>query len=194
MNTTAIIILAVVVLAMLVAAFYMMRRRNSERLRSRFGPEYDRIVDEIGAKDKAEAQLHERQKRVEKYELKTLPAEERETFITRWGQLQTSFVDDPSASLKEADTLLGEVMAARGYPMEDFDQRADDISVHHPVVVQSYREGHEIAVREGAGEVGTEDRRRAMLCYRRLFDELVGETHTTEPRPEVTEKVEANER
>ncbi|HEY2178166.1 MAG TPA: hypothetical protein VGH15_06240 [Caulobacteraceae bacterium] len=193
MNTTTIIIIAVVILAALVAAFFLIRRRNSERLRSRFGPEYDRIVDEIGAKDKAEAQLHDRQKRVEKYELKTLSAEEREGFTTRWRQLQARFVDDPSAALTEADALLGEAMAARGYPMEDFEQRADDISVHHPVVVQSYREGHEIAVREGAGDVGTEDRRRAMLCYRRLFDELVGEAPRTDPQPEATEKAEAHE-
>ena len=193
MQTTTMIIIGLVILATLVAVFFLIRSRNSAQLQSKFGPEYNRVMDEIGGKGEAEAQLHERQKRVEKFDLKSLSAQQREDFATRWRELQGRFVDDPSRALSEADKLLGEVMAACGYPMEDFEQRSSDLSVHHPVVVQSYREAHAIASRQSSGDVGTEERRRAMLCYRQLFDELVGHAADTGPTPDSKEKAEAHE-
>lgn len=98
--------------------------------------------------------------------------------IATWQSTQAEFVDDPREAAQRADALLGDVMAARGYPVSDFEQRAADLSVDHPLVVQHYRAGHAIALRHEQGEAGTEDLRQAMIHYRSLFDELVTETET----------------
>lgn len=193
MQTTTILIIGLVVVALLVIGYFIFRRQSSARLKSNFGPEYDRVVDEIGAKSKAEAQLHEREKRVKAFELKPLAPTDRERFTERWRGLQAQFVDDPSKALTDADALLGEVMTARGYPVADFDQQSADLSVDHPTVVQNYREAHAIAVRESAGDVGTEDRRGAMLNYRKLFDELVADPATDQPRGDIEEKADPHE-
>ena len=190
MQTNTLILIGVVIVVALVVVLFLMRRRASSQLRSRFGPEYDRVVEEIGGKEKAEAQLSERQRRVDKFTIKPLGGPERDSFTARWHTLQGQFVDNPSMALTSADTLLGEVMAARGYPVEDFEQRSADLSVDHPVVVQNYRAAHDIAAREGTGEVDTEDRRRAMLSYRTLFDELVDPPTTPETGPGKAEKVD----
>ncbi|HXU99341.1 MAG TPA: hypothetical protein VG166_02455 [Caulobacteraceae bacterium] len=192
MQTTTLIIIGLVVVAVLVIGFLVYRRQSSARLKSNFGPEYDRVVEEIGAKSKAEAQLHDREKRVKKFDLKPLTPTDRERFTERWRHVQAQFVDDPGRALADADTLLGEVMSVRGYPVADFDQQSADLSVDHPVVVQSYRDAHAMAVRESGGDVGTEDRRGAMLNYRRLFDELVADPASDQPRTE-KEKAEAHE-
>jgi hypothetical protein len=174
MNTTLLIaVLAVIVIAA-IAAFMISRRRRSEHLRDRFGAEYDRAVDKTGDRSKAEAELAEREKRVEKLNIRQLEPAEREDFIRRWSEVQGRFVDDPPRAVAFADALLGEVMKARGYPVSDFDQRAGDISVDHPQVVEHYRTAHDIAVRHERGQAGTEDLRQAMIHYRALFDNLVG--------------------
>ncbi|MFP5396672.1 MAG: hypothetical protein ACLGHF_11015 [Alphaproteobacteria bacterium] len=107
----------------------------------------------------------------------------RDHFIATWRDVQAQFVDDPNYAVTRADDLLGEVMRARGYPMADFQERADDLSVDHPEVVENYRRGHEIAVRHSRGEASTEDLRRAMIHYRTLFDDLV---HEPELSPDAT--------
>jgi len=175
MNQTGWIIVAVVVIAaLIVAALIWSRRRRSDRLRDKFGREYDRAVEEKGGRAKAEAELAEREKRVEKLNIRPLSTSERREFIDRWTEVQARFVDDPPRAVAFADALLGQVMKARGYPVTDFDQRAGDISVDHPVVVDHYRKAHEIAVRHERGEASTEDLRQAMIHYRALFDNLVG--------------------
>ena len=90
-------------------------------------------------------------------------------------------MDEPSKAVGEADGLIKEVMQTRGYPMEEFDQRAADVSVDHPKVVTNYRAGREIAARNKSGEATTEDLRRAIVLYRSLFEELmeVAEPATT---------------
>ena len=122
---------------------------------------------------RAEAQLEKRAERVEKYHLRPLAAEDRSRFTEQWDRVQAHFVDAPAGAVAEADQLLGDIMATCGYPMGDFEQRAADISVDHPVVVQNYRSAHDIAVRQAKGQANTEDLRRAMIHYRALFEDLV---------------------
>jgi hypothetical protein len=175
MTTTAWIIVAIVVVAALViAGVFWSRRRRSEHLKDRFGREYDRTVEATGDRSKAESDLADREKRVEKLDIRPLTAEERRDFGRRWDEVQARFVDDPPRAVAFADALLGEVMKARGYPVSDFDQRAGEISVDHPVVVEHYHKAHDIAVRHERGEASTEDLRQAMIHYRALFDNLVG--------------------
>ena len=175
MTTTAWIIVAIVVVAALVIGGVLWsRRRRSEHLKDRFGREYDRTVEATGDRSTAEADLADREKRVEKLDIRPLTAEERRDFGRRWDEVQARFVDDPPRAVAFADALLGEVMKARGYPVSDFDQRAGDISVDHPVVVEHYHKTHDIAVRHERGEASTEDLRQAMIHYRALFDNLVG--------------------
>ena len=176
MTQTAWIVVAIAVVALLIvaAAILSSRRRRSAHLKDRFGSEYDRTVEAKGDRSKAEADLAEREKRVEKLDIRPLETTERRDFIDRWTEVQARFVDDPARAVAFADALLGDVMKARGYPVSDFEQRAGDISVDHPVVVEHYHKAHDIAVRHGRGEASTEDLRQAMIHYRALFDNLVG--------------------
>ena len=160
---------------LLAVAIVFLMRRNAERLRSRFGPEYERVVGEVGGSRKAVAQLHQRERRVQGFAIKPLTPEQRERYVPAWTEIQTQFVDDPKAAMVDVDRLLSEVMGDRGYPIGEFEQRSADLSVDHPIVVQNYRTGHDIAVRDAPGQANTEDLRQAMFCYRALFRELVGE-------------------
>ena len=152
------------------------RNRRTERLRNRFGgAEYDRSLQEGGSKRDAEAELEKRADRVESFHIQPLGVDDRVRFLKSWRTVQSRFVDGPGAAVTEADQLLGEVMSKRGYPVSDFEQRSADISVDHPLVLENYRSGHKIAVLQTSGQAGTEDLRQAMIHYRTLFDELVGE-------------------
>jgi hypothetical protein len=168
------VVVAVVVIA--VIAFSLTKKRRSQQLREQFGPEYDRVLKKEGEVRKAENVLDIRAKRREKFELRPLSAAARTDFAERWRTVQSQFVDDPKGSVSRADQLVNEAMAERGYPVADFDQRAADISVDHPVVVENYRVAHDIALRHSRGEASTEDMRKAMVHYRSLFDELLGDT------------------
>jgi FtsZ-interacting cell division protein ZipA len=165
------VIIAVAVIA--VIGFIVARKRRSENLRGKFGPEYDRVVKKEGEVRRAEGVLEMRAKRREKFELRPLARQARADFAERWRIVQETFVDDPKGSVSRADELVNELMAARGYPMADFEQRAADISVDHPVVVENYRAAHDIALRHSRGQSSTEDMRQAMVHYRSLFDELL---------------------
>lgn len=168
------VIAAIVLVATTFIAWYTTRKRRTEILRSRFGPEYDRTVREIGP-GRAEALLLERERRVEKFSLRELTAEERERLTSQWRIVQSRFVDIPKEAVTAADRLVDRLMLARGYPMTDFEQRAADISVDHPRVVDNYRAAHQIALRHRRGEATTEDLRKAILYYRSLFDDLLQE-------------------
>jgi FtsZ-interacting cell division protein ZipA len=175
MTPAAWTVVAVIIVAVLVVgAILWSRRRHSEHLRDRFGREYDRTVDAKGDRSKAEAELAEREKRVGKLDIRPLTAEERREFVQRWDDVEARFVDDPPRAVAFADALVGDVMKARGYPVSDFEQRAGDLSVDHPVVVEHYHKAHDIAVRHQHGQASTEDLRQAMIHYRALFDNLVG--------------------
>lgn len=176
MDKTTLIIIAAVVAVLIVAGIFLMQRRRTEQLQSRFGPEYDRALREAGDKRKAEAELQDREKRVEKLSIRPLDPAQRDRFAAEWQRVQAQFVDDPENSVRDADILLQEVMSTRGYPVQNFDQVAADVSVDHPTVVQHFRTAHDIARRHSRGEGNTEDLRNAMINYRALFDELVADT------------------
>ncbi len=164
----AMVIVVVVVLAWL---YLRKRRRTTAGLRQKFGREYDRAVVTHGSERKAESKLEDREKRVEKLNIRDLDSTERDRFSNRWESVQSRFVDSPRGAVTEADDLVSSVMKARGYPISEFDQRAADISVDHPRVVENYRSAREIALR--VEKATTEDLRTAMIHYRSLFDELV---------------------
>jgi hypothetical protein len=176
-NTTSIIIIvaaALVVVAAIAAAGWMyLQKKQTKRLRSRFGPEYDRLAEVEGGRARAEKTLHEREKRVERFNLVPLSSEDRDRFAGAWQQEQAGFVDDPRATVANADSLVTEVMKVRGYPMGDFEQRAADISVDHSLVVKNYRIAHDIALRNSGDETSTEELRMALLHYRMLFEHLL---------------------
>jgi hypothetical protein len=174
MSTNAMIILAVAVIAVVVVIALLMKTRKSQQLKARFGQEYQRAVESAGNKRLAEAKLEKLEKRVHGFNLVELTPESRLAFDAEWKQIQARFVDDPKVALAEADQLIQKMMTARGYPTADFEQRAADISVDHPLVVENYRAGHEIALRHAQGRATTEDMRQAMIHYRTLFADLVG--------------------
>ena len=174
MSTVSLIVIIVAIVAIALAAWMFYEKRRTQRLRTRFGPEYDRMVESSGRRP-AEATLEERAKRVEKLPIRRLKNEERDRFADRWRQEQALFVDDPRMAVENADRLVIEVMRARGYPMGEFEQRAADISVDHPRVVENYRAAHDIAVRDSQSKVTTEELRRAMVHYRALFEDLLEE-------------------
>jgi hypothetical protein len=184
---TRIVILALVIVAILAVvtvAVIARRRRRSELLKRRFGPEYDRTLNQQqGDARRAEATLVEREKRVETFVLRELTPVDREAFAMEWATVQRRFVDDPSGAVAYADRLVNRVMTDCGYPMTHFEQRAEDISVSHPAVVQHYRVAHEIAERHADGRATTEDLRQAMIHYRSVFDELLvpAESFNVEP-------------
>lgn len=175
----AIIVAVFVVVA--IAGWAYARRRRAQQLRDRFGPEYDRLAREHGDARVAENVLEKRQKRVARLEIRPLAGPARERYAQHWLEVQRRFVDDPRTTVSEADELVSDVMSARGYPMGDFEQRAADVSVDHPRVVQNYRAAHHIALRHARGEANTEDLRKAMVYYRSLFEELL-ERDTPERR------------
>ena len=174
-NQTVLLIVGAALIVIVVAAVLYMRSQRSRHLRSRFGPEYDRAVEQSGGRGKAEASLHQLEKRVQKFDIRPLRTTERDRFVASWREVQATFVDNPETAVNRADQLLGEVMQARGYPVGDFDQQAADLSVDHPVVVEHYRTAHEIALRHGRGQASTEDLRQAMVHFRNLFDELTAD-------------------
>jgi hypothetical protein len=170
--TIAVVLL--VVLVMIVVALYMQHRKTRTlALRNRFGSEYDREVKMHPSARQAEAKLAGRTNRVETLKLRDLAATERERFVTEWHTVQSRFVDHPKAAVTEADDLINSLLEARGYPQAGFEQRASDVSVTYPRVMEDYRVAHAIAMRLGDKEATTEELRTAMIQYRSIFDELV---------------------
>lgn len=172
MSTLTVILIAVAVLAIGFAVVMYVERERTRRLRGKFGPEYDRLAKDQGNR-RAEQELLGRQKRLEKFHIRELNQAEIDRFSASWRSIQNQFVDAPGQAVSQADRLIWEVMETRGYSMEDFEQRAADISVDHPHVVENYRAAHDIAVRDAAGKANTEDLRQAMVHYRALFEDLL---------------------
>jgi hypothetical protein len=168
-----VVIAAVAVVA--VVAWFLVRGTRTRGLRRDFGPEYERTMARAGDRGLAESELRERRDRVSTLDLRPLSQADHDRFASEWTKVQAEFVDAPSDAVTEADELIQEVMATRGYPVEDFDRRAADVSVEHPNVVENYRSAHSIAVKEAreGGDGDTEALRKAMVYYRSLFDELL---------------------
>jgi hypothetical protein len=173
-TTVIVIIIAVIVILAIGAAIYRLtQKRRSDRLHERFGPEYDRAVERADDRRGAESELLEREKRHKELELRTLDSGQQRQFEQRWSDVQRDFVDGPGKAVHHADRLVVDVMSARGYPVDDFDQRADDLSVKYPKVTQHYREARRIARANERGEVSTEELRSAVTSYRSLVDALL---------------------
>jgi hypothetical protein len=167
-------------IAVIAAALAARQRARTTRLRERFGPEYDRALDSRDDRKEAEAELRQRIDRREELDIRPLTPVARERYLSSWRDIQAQFVDSPQAAIAGADALIIAVMRERGYPVEDFDQRAADVSVDHPQVVENYRTAHDIAGRSSREEASTEDLRQAMQHYRALFEDML-ETQTDEP-------------
>jgi hypothetical protein len=164
-------------------AWYVKRRRTRTlAFKNRFGTEYDRAVITHGSSSEAEAKLAARETRVQALEIRDLGVTERERFVAEWHTVQSRFVDHPKSAVTEADDLVNALLEARGYPRSSFEQRAADVSVNYPRVMENYRLAHGIAVRLGRVEATTEELRSAMIQYRAIFDELVQDRKPTESR------------
>jgi hypothetical protein len=175
------ILVAVIVMAMVaLAAWVHHRRSQSHRLEERFGTEYHHMLEQVGDRAKAEAELRQRERRVEKLNIAPLAPAAAQRFHQQWQELQGRFVDSPDGTLADADRLVRELMQQRGYPLGDFESRAADISVDHPQVVSNFRAAHDIALRSRDGGSTTEDLRKAVIHYRALFAELL---EVAEERP-----------
>lgn len=188
MNTiTLVAILSAVILLVAggILAFVFYYRQRTKRLKNNFGPEYDRTMDQAGNRRKAEADLERRQERVESLQKRKLSPEEQNHFLQNWKSIQTEFVDNPEWTVQESDHLVMEVMLARGYPMEDFDQRTNDISVDYPDLVSQYRSAHSIAAKNRDTDANTEELRQALLGYRMIFNELLDVDPEQELEPEM---------
>jgi hypothetical protein len=172
MDTATIIILvfAIVILAALI--YLLFERQRMGKVKAKFGPEYDRVVSEEGTPRHAVQVLEEREKRVEKYNIRALSQEECMRFAAKWRSVQEHFVDDPKSAVWDADRLVNEALQTKGYPMSDFEHQAADISVNHPRVVDEFRMAHRIAVNSQQGQCSTEDLRVAMQHYRNLFEQI----------------------
>ena len=168
-----ILIAVAVVVVVAFAVWRMMASRRTRQLQGHFGPEYDRTLESAQNKKVGESELASRQERRKQLEVRPLSPAAQERYRAQWQSVQAQFVDTPDAAVASADQLIQSAMAERGYPVEDFDTRAADISVDHPQVVENYREGHRLAERSADGDGSTEDLRQAMRHYRALFDELV---------------------
>lgn len=190
-NPTVIIIGLVILLIIVgLIAMAMSRQRRTKRLQEQFGPEYERTLKKMGDKREAESDLEERIAHVSTLNIRPLTAEEVNRYALEWQEVQTEFVDEPLLSLQKADRLIREVMKARGYPVEDFEQRVADISVNYPELVTNYRGMHRIAIKQSSESASTEEIRKAMIHGRALFENLINH----ESREDVSQEVNQNQK
>ncbi len=188
LTTVGIAIVALAIVAILVR-YSVTRRRRHESLRAQYGSEYDRTVAASTSRRAAEAELVKREERVERLRILPLTAVQRDLFAQKWHDVQDMFVDNPGRAVSNADTLVADVMRARGYPITDFEQRAADLSVDHATFVQNYRDARDVADRNRRSAATTEELRRAMVNYREMFEDLLQDEGTATDRA-VTRGVE----
>jgi hypothetical protein len=182
MPTWAWIVIAIAAVVIIGAiAWSASRARRRRELQERFGGEYDRTVADAPSRREAEAELSEREQRRDELDIRPLAQSSRDSYSSEWQNTQARFVDDPEEAVGEADRLIQRVMLERGYPVDDFEQRANDLSVDHPDVISNYRAAHGISIANERGKASTEDLRTAMVHYRALFAELL-ETEPAETR------------
>ena len=167
------IAVAAVIVVVVIVAGSASRRNKSERLKDRFGPEYERTVAEAGDEKAAEKELVARERNRKKLDIRPLSPAALDGYVNRWRAVQTAFVDHPSSAVGEADLLVTEVMRERGYPVDDFERQAADISVDHPTIVENYRAAHDINLSQQRGDIDTEQQRQAFVYYRALFGKLL---------------------
>ncbi|GAA4604564.1 hypothetical protein GCM10023195_15580 [Actinoallomurus liliacearum] len=175
--STATVAVIVIVAVLVVAALglFVWRQQQRRRLRERFGPEYDRTVERHNSAREAEQELRAREQRHRELRIRDLDPTVRDRYRADWQRVQEHFVDSPQSAVAEADNLLVRVMKDRGYPTEDYEQQVADLSVEHAGTIDRYRTAHDIRGRADAGRASTEDLRQAMVHYRALFAELLGD-------------------
>jgi ribosomal protein L13E len=198
MSTGQVIVLVVVLLVLIAVALLAVRASRRRKLQKTFGPEYDRVVADTGSRTDAEKELREREKRHAELELKELSPESRARYSTAWEEVQIEFVDNPEQAVATADDLTTRLIAERGYPTGDYDEQLANLSVEHARTLGHYRDAHEISRRSQRGEASTEDLRQALVHYRALFADLLGEnpvqtttdhdTDATGPRPDAASR------
>ncbi|MCT9930442.1 hypothetical protein N5079_09460 [Planotetraspora sp. A-T 1434] len=177
MSAAAWVVVVIAALVVILAIGYFVTTQNRRRhLQERFGPEYDRTVEERESRREAEQELLAREERHAKLDIRPLDPETRETYAKKWTEVQERFVDAPGFAVTEADALVSAVMAERGYPTDEFEQRLSDLSVAHAATLDHYRQAHDISSRAARQDASTEELRQAMVHYRALFQELLGET------------------
>jgi hypothetical protein len=175
MSTGQVIVLVIVLLVIIVAALFAVRAARRKKLQKTFGPEYDRVVADTGSRTDAEKELLERQKRHAELELRELSPESKARYSAAWEDAQIQFVDNPEQAVATADDLVTDLIAERGYPTGDYDDQLANLSVDHARTLGHYRDAHEISRRSRDGEASTEDLRQALVHYRALFADLLGE-------------------
>ncbi|MCM6772487.1 hypothetical protein NDR87_00610 [Nocardia sp. CDC159] len=180
----AVVIVVVVAAVLIVAALAARPALRRRRLRSRFGPEYDRMMQQAEDRRAAEAELAQRERRHARLELRPLSEQQKQRYQLEWARMQEQFVDDPAAALGAADRLVTAIMAERGYPTESHEQKVADLSVEHAEPLSGYRVAHDITVRAGDGVATTEDMRTAIVHYRELFADLLGTDPTPTSQPQ----------
>ncbi len=183
MNTTSWVVIGIaIVILLIVVALLVVRQRKdtTEQLRERFGPEYDRAVEDESRERDARKRLSEVAERRDSLDIRPLEPASRERYLRRWDVVQSEFVDRPGPAVDEADALVNDVMRERGYPVDDFDTRAEMIAADHPHVVEDYRQATDARRRylDAGDSASTEELRRAMVHYRSLFERLVGGSET----------------
>jgi hypothetical protein len=177
MSTTVAVVVAVVAVLLVIGiAAALAQRRRSSQLQHRFGPEYERAVSQSESRRTAERDLRERERHHAELPLRELDPRQRQRYADEWEQTQAHFVDQPELATREADHLVTQVMSERGYPVEDFDRQLADLSVEHADTLGHYRDAHEINVANERGQATTEQLRRALVHYRVLFTELLGDS------------------
>jgi len=187
MGTVLTIVIIVIVVLAAAAVFFVYQRRESQQLHERFGPEYERTLEDSGDRRSAERELRQRERRVSKLDIVPLSRESAELYRGEWARIQQSFVDRPGSAVADADRLVLRMMRETGYPVDEFDQRVNDISVDHPEVAAHYRDAHRVAVAQAHGEADTEELRQAVTAYRALVDALLADSasnngrHRTQP-------------
>ncbi|MFG2057034.1 hypothetical protein ACGFI9_23735 [Micromonospora sp. NPDC048930] len=182
MSSTQVVVTVIVVLVLAALAAVAVVAGRRRALRQRFGPEYDRVVAEQDSRSAAERELRERERRHAELALTPLSPESRARYAAAWEELQVRFVDSPAETVGDADELVSRLIAERGYPAGDFSEQAAHLSVEHARTLGHYRDAHEIRLRNERGEAGTEDLRQALVHYRALFADLLGEDPVG-PRP-----------
>jgi hypothetical protein len=176
---TMILIIAAAAVVVALIGWAVARKRRSHELRERFGSEYDYATRETGSRAEAERELREREEHARNITIQPLSLDDRKRFETEWEAIEARFVERPTTAVLEADELIREVLRLRGFPIRNFDELVADLSVHQPDVVEDFRAAHSVLDRSDPGEISTEDLRQAMLHYRRLFAELVGQAPAT---------------
>jgi hypothetical protein len=188
MGTVLTIVIIVVVVLAAVALLFMYQRRRSGELQQRFGPEYERTVEQAGDRRGAERELRSRERRVSKLDITPLSPRSASAYEAEWAEVRQSFVDRPAGAVADADRLVLRMMRESGYPVDEFDQRVNDISVEHPEVAAHYRDAHRVAVADSRGEAGTEDLRQAVTAYGQLVDALLHDSTDRHTRPTSAEE------